>query len=171
MSFQQRGISHIFHDLRDIPVRSEFHDEVVCLSTLEHVGFDNRICIVGERYREQRHSDFVVAMAEMNRAPKPGGRLWMTVPFGKYRHYTAFQQFDEALRCRAIHAFGKADQVRQAYFRYTADGWQAASQDECAASEYVEWVARSWDGLPDSPPVEPDRAAARAVAYVELVKG
>ena len=58
--------------------------------------------------------------------------------------------------------------------RYTARGWQVAREEECAACDYVGWVAQVWDSnaWPSPLPVEEDMAAAaRAVACCELAKG
>ena len=36
-----RGISYVYCDLRDLPLRDAFYDTVISLSTLEHVGMDD----------------------------------------------------------------------------------------------------------------------------------
>jgi len=171
--FWKKGISYLFGDLRDIPVRDAYYDTIVCISTLEHVGCDNTIYTHDEADREQRPTDFIGAMQELSRVLKPGGRLFLTVPYGSYRHYGSFQQFDSQLLSRAIAAFGQASAVRESFYRYTAEGWDLAEEKDCASGEYVEWVAKLWsDGQwPEQLPVEPDgAAAARGVACVSLTK-
>lgn len=170
-SFVGRGISYLFHDLRDLPLRSDFYDDVACVSTLEHVGFDNTAYTHDEAHREQRPDDFRLVMRELNRVLKPGGRLYLTVPFGVPRRFGSFRPFDRALLDAAVAAFGGSTEMREAFYRYTAEGWQRADADDCAACEYVEWITRPHDQWPRPTPVEPDRAAAaRAVACVRLVK-
>ena len=170
--FWNKGVSYLFGDLRDIPMRDAHYDIIVCLSTLEHIGSDNTLFTNKDDAREDRPNDFIQVMREFRRVLKVGGTLWLTVPFGKYRHYGAFQQFDQSLLSTAIGAFGRAD-ISETFYRYGTDGWTIADAEECGASSYVEWVAKVWAGSPwpQSLPVEPDRAAAaRAVACVRLRK-
>ncbi len=172
--FWQKGISYLYDDLRDIPIRNDYYDAIICLSTLEHIGCDNTLHTQDETYRENQLDDFVLAMKELHRVIKPGGVLFLSVPFGVYRYFGLFQQFDRALLSRAVEAFGSASEVTETFYRYTANGWQLATAADCAECEYVEWIAKAWQHQqwPDSIPVEPDlAAAARAVACVRLVKG
>jgi SAM-dependent methyltransferase len=171
--FWHQGISYLYADLRDLPIRDQYFDTIVCLSTLEHVGCDNSFYKKDEAAREQRLDDFVLAMQTLRRVLKPGGSLFLSVPFGAYRYFGSFQQFDAALLSRALGAFGKATVLTQTFYRYDAHGWQIASATDCAACEYVSWVADVWlhRQWPQPLPVEPDRAAAaRAVACVHMIK-
>lgn len=172
--FWQKGVSYLYDDLRDIPIRNDYYDAIICLSTLEHVGFDNTLHIQDESYRENRPKDFVLVIKELRRVLKPGGSLFISVPFGVYRQLGTFQQFDRELLSRAVESFGSASEVTETFYQYTANGWQIAPASDCAECEYVEWVANAWQHpqLPTPIPVETDLAAAsRAVACVHFVKG
>lgn len=170
--FWQKGISYLYADLRQIPIKDNFYDAIACLSTLEHVGMDNSSFSTDTRYHENRPNDFIVAVQELRRVLKPGGSLFVSVPYGAYRHYSSFHQFDADLLGRMVDAFEPASVVDQSFYRYTAQGWQVASQEACANDSYVEWVANAWkEGFPSSLPIEPDHAAAaRAVACIHLIK-
>jgi SAM-dependent methyltransferase len=172
--FWQRGISYLFHDLRNIPIRDAYYDTIACLSTLEHIGCDNMSLTHNETHREHRPESFVFAMQEFRRVLKPGCLLFLTVPFGIYRDMGVQQQFDRNLLSRAVEAFGKANEVTETFYRYSIKGWNVADSTDCAECEYVESSVRLWTHKHQSglPPVEPDLAtAARAVACVKLVKG
>lgn len=171
--FWQRGISYLYADLRTIPIQSNYYDEIVCLSTLEHIGCDNTIYVGESKVQKSEPESFQAAMQELCRVLKPGGSLLLSVPFGAYQHFGSFQQFDWELLQQAIAAFQPAKQVTTTFYRYTKDGWQVATADECQTCEYVTWVAEmSQRGqLPQPIPVDADHAAAaRAVACVHLVK-
>lgn len=168
----QKGISYLYDDLRNIPIRNDYYEAIVCLSTLEHLGCDNTIYTKNETYQENNLEDYLIAIKELNRILKPGGSLFFSVPFGVYRNFGSFQQFDRKLLDCAIEAFD-ASEVVENFYRYTAEGWQVAKASDCAECEYVEWIAKAWQQqqLPDTIPKEPDlAAAARAVACVKLVK-
>ena len=169
--FWRRTVSYLFSDLRDIPIRDGYYDTIVCLSTLEHIGCDNSVYTQKETHREDRPEDFVRVMQELRRVLKAEGSLLLTVPFGRYRHFGEFQQFDHALLSRAINAFGRTREVSSTFYRYTADGWNIATLQECADCEYVGWGLHP----PRDPALltvkQPDgAAAARAVACVRIVK-
>lgn len=163
-SFWKREISYIFADLRELPLRENYYDTVLCLSTLEHVGLDNRLYTRDNRYHESSTEDYKLAMEELSRVLKPGGSLFISVPFGKYQNFDEFQQFDSALLEKAIQAFGPAQSVDKTFFRYTDQGWQIATETECSNCEYMHWF------LPTSEqPNAPDKAAAaRSVACVHI---
>ena len=171
--FWQRGISYLFADLRDVPIRDGFYDHIACLSTLEHVGCYNVGYSHNAQHAENRPEDFVAVMRELRRVLKPGGSLFLTVPYGAYEFHGAFQQFDGRLLAKAVEAFGPAREVSETYYRYGAGGWQCVGAADCADCRYVDWVAVAVlrHRRPDPLPVEPDRAAAaRAVACVQLTK-
>jgi len=169
--FWRRGISYLFGDLRDIPMREGFYDSIVCLSTLEHVGCDNVGYTGVNRYREDRPEGFVDALRELRRVLRPEGTLFLTVPYGRYRHLGWLQQFDCRLLERAVAAWHASCAPEVTFFRYTVGGWSRAEAEECSECDYVDLVGRYRAGHRFPAPAEPDlAAAARAVACLRLVK-
>ena len=129
--FWQKGISYLFHDLRSVPIRDGYYDAIVCLSTLEHVGCDNIFYMRKDVFREHRSADFILALQELSRILKPVGTLFLTAPFGVYRHFGTFQQFDQKLLSRAIDAFGSKTNVGQTFYRHSDTGWDVANIEDC----------------------------------------
>jgi SAM-dependent methyltransferase len=168
--YWQRGISYLFADLRQIPLRDNYYDTVVCISTLEHIGCDNSQFTGSDTSAENRPRDFLLAVGEMRRTLKPSGRLLLTVPFGRYRNIGTQQVFDEALLEEAIAAFRPAT-VTRTFFSYTEQGWQFAAVSDCRNKEYVDWIMLPRERRPPQFPKQTDgAAAARAVACVKLEK-
>jgi len=169
--YWQRGVSYIYDDLRKLPIRNECYDTIACVSTLEHVGCDNRGYTRNGDTNEYRPNDFLLVMKEFSRVLKPGGTLLLTVPFGVYKHYGSFQQFDYSLLMRAINAFEKTESVNHTFYRYDENGWNRATALECADCEYVEWVPTFSLVNANGHTREPDMAAAaRSVACVTIRK-
>jgi len=171
--FLAARISYLFEDLRALPVRDDFYDIVVSVSTLEHVGCNNTFYSARIPSADDRRDEFVLAAQEMARVLKPGGLLLLTVPYGRYQFHGAFQQFDRSRLSRAEEAFGNMASIAERFYRYSSAGWQLAQEGECADCEYVTWVAELMrtGQRPDSPAHEPDcAAAARAVACVKMIK-
>jgi SAM-dependent methyltransferase len=169
--FWNRGVSYLFGDLRDIPIGVAFYDAIACVSTLEHVGFDNTTFTRTETDRECHPIDYAAVMREFHRVLKPGGTLFLSVPFGIYGHFGWFQQYDLKLLRSAIEAFGNAIRIKEVFYRYKIEGWNVSDAADCAESQYVHWVSRPPEQWVPPAKAEPDlAAAARAVACVEIVK-
>jgi SAM-dependent methyltransferase len=160
----RRGISYQFADLRNLPFRDHWFDEIACLSTLEHVGMDNSLHTRSLTERNGEKEGFESALLEMKRVLKPGGRLLLSVPFGDYQDWGLFQQFDAALLKRAADVFSPARREDR-WYRYSRQGWQLADQTSCNEDGYSEFMVRLWQSKVRFPKLEPDLAmGARAVA-------
>ncbi len=168
--FWDRGISYLFEDLRNIPVRDNFYDMVICISTVEHIGFDNRAFTGDGTIGENNPDGFIAAMREMRRVLKSKGQLLLTVPFGRYRNIGTQQVFNKDLLEKTIAAFGPGE-VSKTFFAYSGEGWQFADVHKCSECDYVDWIMLPSNLRPQEFPVQPDgAAAARAVACVRLEK-
>ena len=168
--FWRRGISYLYEDLRDLPLRDGLYDQVLSISTLEHVGFDNRE-FAGVDRLEFRPEDFRRAVAELARVLKVGGKAFFTVPYGVPETLGSHQVFDAQGLKSLVEAFGPAESQVSLY-RYDEKGWQLAVAEDCTDRKFVDWISRPPAERAQSPfPVQPDgAAAARAVACLELVK-
>jgi len=166
-AFWQRGISYHYGDLRQLPFRDNWFDEICSLSTLGHVGMDNRLYTktdtVGEIGLEAER-----AVKELIRVLQPGGQLLASVVFGKHQliewNGSPFaEQFDSALLKDLLKAFSSCASVSTSFYKYTESGWNVSTEEECKGLEYFNiHTATSFD--PDN------AAAARAVAVIEVVK-
>ncbi len=156
-------ISYVYGDLRRTLFRNDCFDEIVNISTLEHIGMNNTLLYSSDsRFNEHRLEDYLVVVQEFKRLLKPGGRLFITVPFGCYENHGWLQQFDQAMVERVQQVFeGNSSDI--SYYRYNEDGWNVSTAEDCANCRYFDIHRQSGYG-PDY------AAAARAVACLELVK-
>lgn len=164
------GVDYRFGDLREPDLPEGAFGVIACVSTLEHVGFDNTPYTGEARHREHAPSAALDVMKRLRRLLRPGGRLLLTVPFGAPGDFGHFRQFDSAGLAGLVEAFGPAA-VDRTFFRYGPGGWRRADEAACRDAAYVEWLSRPRAEWPDPPRLEPDRAvAARAVACLELAR-
>ncbi len=157
----RKDLSYVRGDLRKTGFEDEAFDEIVCLSTLEHIGMDNvRVYTNDERFCEARPQDYLIAVKELRRLVRKGGRVFLTVPYGRYENLSWLQQFDEVMIRRIIEVFGSGH-VAVNYYTYTPGGWKAGQVTQCSDNRYFDVHA--------SKKFDADfAAAARAVACIEI---
>jgi hypothetical protein len=105
-------------------------------------------------------ADLALAIGELRRVLKPGGRLYATVPFGRAADLGWQRVFDAAGLDALVDAFGPAEQRRE-FFLYSAAGWQRSTADEAADAVYR-------DHFGDPAPSADRAVAARAIACLSL---
>jgi len=160
---RRSNVSYIYGDLRHTILDSECFDEIVCISTLEHVGMNNSYLYSKDpRFNEFRPDDYQDVVREFKRLLKHGGRLFITVPYGRKENHGWLQQFDHRNIEKIIEAFDGSTSS-SVFYKYLRARWQVADANECADCSYFDIHKRS--------NYEPDYiAAARCVACIEIVK-
>jgi SAM-dependent methyltransferase len=158
VAFPQRGVSYTFCDLRDLPFRDALFDTIVSSSTLEHVGMDNEGYGVPIPRAADADAELDQTLKELRRVLKPGGRLLVTVPYGRLEDRGWARQFDRAGIDRIVRSAG-ASTAQVAVFAYGAGGWQTSDLDAAAQARFRD----------DERDTDSDgAAAARAVACLAL---
>jgi SAM-dependent methyltransferase len=124
------GIRMTQADVRHMPFPDASFDLVMCVSTLEHIGLDNRGYDL-EAPLEARGD--LAAMVEIRRVLDPSGRLLITVPFGRSEDYGWFKQYDLTGWRSLLEAAG-LEPAEEAFFRYSTDGWESVDDPSLLAS-------------------------------------
>ena len=156
--FLQSRVSYEFADLRDLPFKDSYFDQIACISTLEHVGLNTEM-YTAERVESLQKGDYKIAASELWRVLKPGGRLYLTMPFGKPCNLDWLQQFDAAMVANLLEWL-RPREVSEVYYRYDAGSWSLSTAEACRDSEYTAPESVSRD-LP---------VAAGAVVCLDLLK-
>ena len=166
-AFWQRRISYHYGDLRQLPFRDNWFDEVCSISTLGHIGMDNRMYTkLSTSGETSLRAD--QAIQELIRVLQPGGKFLASVVFGKRQLIewdgTVYaEQFDSLLLDDLLKSFSACTSIVTAFYKYTENGWNVATEEECQGLEYF--------NIHTTTSFDPDyAAAARAVALIEVVK-
>ena len=138
-SYHHKRISYVYGDLRNIPFRDDFFEEIVCQSTIEHIDMDNSIygydlkstleLVTNKSY------EYLKVIEELLRVLKTDGQLLLTFPYGKFENHGFFQQFDAEMVARITDKINDLGSYELTFFKYLPDGWIVASQEECNDSE------------------------------------
>jgi SAM-dependent methyltransferase len=179
---QVPGMRTVVADVRALPFEDGAFDLVLCVSTLEHVGRDNRV------YGAEAEADEggrAAALEELRRVLAPAGRLVVTVPCGEREDHGWFVQLDpDDWNEQFVGAGFRV--LEEEIYALKPEGWRAAPDFDpagvrygasaaavlCASLEPVSGarrvlrraraaVARRGDGGSDSPiePVPPEPTA------------
>ena len=163
-------VSYVFDDLRSMPFRDGLFDGVFCISVIEHVGMDNAFYTADSTYRENKPLDYLDAIKEIRRVLRPGGSLYLTVPFGHYENHGWLQQFDSAMLTTLISHFDP-ETANKTFFRYTAQGWKLATEEQCEGASFFNMDGHKFSSSGKINKYDMDfAAAARGVACLQLQK-
>ena len=120
-------------DMRETSFSDNFFDLIYCISTIEHVGMDNTNYHPGMADKSSSCGDFE-GLRELCRITKPGGRLLVTVPFGKYQNHGWFQQYDMDRLMRL--ATASDFKIHEAHFFGYRNGWAERFPSELRETGY-----------------------------------
>ncbi len=167
-----KNISYVFEDFRQSCFKENHFDEIICLSTLEHVGLDNDVYtagaesgIRGEALGEsltQKSGSFLQAISELKRILKPGGKIYLSMPYGRHVNHGWLQVFDSKMVDEIYSQFSSSS-ILEWIFIYTPKGWKISNRDEAKNALYFDKhkpISETNESL----------AAAEAVICIELTK-
>ena len=166
-AFWKKGISYHYGDLRHLPFKDNWFDEIVSISTLEHVGMDNRI-YTKKSSTQQVALEAKKAVKELIRTLRAGGKFLASVGFGKrqlieWNGIPFAEQFDSSLLEDILEEFEQCQSISTSFYKYTRNGWNISTEENCKDAEYFNiHTAHSIDS--------DNAAAARAVVLIKVIK-
>ncbi len=150
-------------DVRSLPFEDCSFEAIACVSTLEHVGMDNSDYGSTEPPSDDPDREAALAVSELHRVLRPGGRLLLTVPYGAPENHGWCRQFDASGTRRIGEWFGEGEPAIQVY-AHSLRGWNRSSLEAAAGATYR-------DPKTEHRPQRDCAYAARAVACLTLPRG
>jgi SAM-dependent methyltransferase len=137
VNFNEKRISYVYGDLRNLPFKDMSFDKIVCQSTIEHIDMDNSIYgynMKNSSQKDKKSYEYLKVIKELCRVLGKSGELFMTFPFGKYENHGFFQQFDSEMFLKIKHLLNNKGIISVSFMKYTRDGWNFSTQFECLDS-------------------------------------
>lgn len=161
--FGDREISYVYEDLRATCYQNDYFDWIVSLSTLEHIGLDNTIFYTDNfSGKENKIDDYLLVVKELYRILKPGGILYLSLPFGKYKNHGWLHVFNSQMLDSILNVFSPVS-FTEDHFIYQSEGWTISSRENSKNAIYFDWHHHQNYGNNFA-------VAAEAVVCLEMVK-
>lgn len=131
--YNNLGVNYIYEDLVDLSFKKNYFDVITCISTLEHVGFDNSIYKNNkktqkrDKYKKNKH---ILVLKKLFEVLKPKGKLLLTIPYGKRGKYNNMQQFDKSSLKKLLNNL-KTKKIFKKFYIFSDDGWHKVSEVKC----------------------------------------
>ena len=136
--FNDKNISYLYGDLRNIAFKDSYFDVIISISTIEHVGLNNTLLYTNDFTKnENTAGDYTAVLKEFKRIIKPNGFCFITVPYGKPVIKDWYQVFGREQLQRAINNFSPKS-YETAFFKYTEEGWATAKEEDLARAEFFD---------------------------------
>lgn len=129
-------VSYRLMDASNMDFEDNTFDTTLCLSTFEHLGRRH------EPYGTETQRDLPDrAWVEMIRVTKPGGRILLTIPFGRYEDHGWLVNYDGPLMEQQF--FGEFTRKTLDFFQLHGAGYLLCQQSDLADSSYHVEEARA----------------------------
>ncbi len=158
--FYDQSISYHYDDLSNKLFNKNTFDVVTCISTLEHVGFNNEIYNYKKFKLKKNKNNYLDVIKNFKHLLKPNGKLLLTIPFGKYKKFKNYQIFNQKMLSKIIKIF-KPKKYKITYVKYYYGSWE-----ECSARDIGNFFLKH----KSIHSVRDNLASSRFVALIKLIK-
>jgi len=130
-NFSDKAVIYKIENICHNSYSSNYFDVITCISTLEHIGYDNSIYNLNNYNFDKRKTNFFLAIKEIKRILKPKGFFFFSVPFGKSMNFKNLHQFNykEILNLKN---FFIPSRFSFKFFKYKNFSWKEVSKNDCS---------------------------------------
>ena len=128
----KHGVSYVYSDLLEKNFKDNYFDIITCISTLEHIGFDNEIYKTLNKVKKVKKKKlmYLEVIRNFRSYLKKNGVLFITLPFGKHQKFKDLQQFDKKMIDNIIKAF-KPSRLEKKFAIYRNSQWEYCEERDC----------------------------------------
>lgn len=143
------GYPKIIKKQADLKISSgfpaEFFDLILAVSVIEHIGHNNDIYFKEAEFQKDFDGD-INALRNLTFSLKKGGKVAITVPYGRKVDYGWFVHYDRDFLQRLINSSG-CELLKKDLFIYKNGGWFYSTEEELEDIEYKSNEAPAAAGL------------------------
>ena len=133
-NFLNHSVNYVYSDLKNNIFREDYFDFITCISTLEHVGFDNNhYNYYNNNFKNLSNNnpkDYLKVIKNFKYILKKGGDLYLTLPFGKKQLFNHLQQFDSNEINILVDTF-LPESISKTFYIYKNFGWTECNEVDC----------------------------------------
>ena len=165
-NYSKDRISYVYGDLRNLPLKNNFFDTVVCHSTLEHIDMDNSMYGYELGHisdKDSKSYEYLKVITELERVTQQKGKILLTFPYGIFENHGFFQQFDKEMVQKIIDVLSSTCNCSKQFMKYEEEGWRFANENDCAN-------AKSYNPHTGKGKGNDGAAHSRAICFIEALK-
>ncbi len=139
INFNNRSINYVYEDICENSLKEKYFDNISCISTLEHIGFDNSHYNYRNNSKKKikfNNLKYLNALKKIKKLLKRKSNFFISFPFGKKKVYKNLQQFDSNDLKKIFNIF-KNFKKKVTFYRYVNGKWILSNEIECKKMEPV----------------------------------
>ena len=140
INFNNISINYLYEDICHNSLKKEYFDNISCISTLEHVGFDNTHYNYNYKFKKKitfSKLKYLSALKEIKKLLKTKkSNLFISIPFGKKKIYKNLQQFDSQDLKKMSNLF-KNFKKDVLFYKFNDGKWNLCKENECKNIEPI----------------------------------
>ena len=139
INFNNRSINYLYEDICENSLKEKHFDNISCISTLEHIGFDNSHYNYRNNSKKKikfNNLKYLIALKKIKKLLKTKGKFFISIPFGKKKVYKNLQQFNSNDLIKIFNIF-KNFKKKVIFYKYVNGAWIFSSETECKNMEPV----------------------------------
>jgi len=133
--FNNLNISYTYEDLSELSFKDNFFDIITCISTLEHVGYDNSIYNYGKftnkHNKVKSNKKLNQVLQNLQRVLKKNGKIFISLPFGQKSKFSNMQQFNSKDVKRILKIL-RPRKYNMKFFKFSNNKWKEDTEKNCS---------------------------------------